>query len=50
MPNTVTEAYRVISEGILMGFQNLGLEAYFAVPKTDAGKRGFKKPPLFCLL
>ena len=34
MPKTVTEAYRVISEGILKGFHQLGLEAYFAVPKT----------------
>jgi lipoyl(octanoyl) transferase len=34
MPKTVTEAYRVISEGILEGFKLLGLDAYFAVPNT----------------
>ncbi|WP_071460104.1 lipoate--protein ligase family protein [Bacillus massilinigeriensis] len=44
MPNTVTEAYRVISEGILRGFQNLGLEAYFAVPRTDEEKSALKNP------
>ena len=38
MPNTVTEAYRVISEGILKGFRNLGLDAYFSVPETDQDK------------
>ncbi|RSD27412.1 lipoate--protein ligase family protein [Mesobacillus subterraneus] len=44
MPKTVTEAYRVISEGILQGFQKLGLEAYFAVPKTSAEKEALKHP------
>ena len=33
MPASVTEAYRVISEGILEGFKNVGLDAYFAVPR-----------------
>ena len=44
MPKTVTEAYRVISEGVLKGFQNLGLEAYFAVPRTDEEKNALKSP------
>lgn len=44
MPMTVTEAYRVISEGVLRGFQNLGLDAYFAVPKTDSEKAALKEP------
>jgi lipoyl(octanoyl) transferase len=44
MPNTVTEAYRVISEGILKGFHQLGLEAYFAVPKTDEERSALKNP------
>ncbi|MDN4525291.1 lipoate--protein ligase family protein [Fictibacillus fluitans] len=44
MPKTVTEAYRVISEGILQGFRNLGLEAYFAVPRTEEEKAGLKNP------
>ncbi|MFE8702504.1 biotin/lipoate A/B protein ligase family protein [Cytobacillus sp. FJAT-54145] len=44
MPKTVTEAYRVISEGILKGFHHLGLEAYFAVPRTDEEKNSLKNP------
>lgn len=44
MPTTVTEAYRVISGGILKGFQNLGLDAYFAVPKTEEEKNALKSP------
>ncbi len=39
MPQTVTEAYRVISQGILEGFRFLGLDAYFAVPKQKKKKR-----------
>lgn len=44
MPTGVTEAYRVISEGILKGFHHLGLEAYFSVPKTEEEKNGLKNP------
>lgn len=44
MPKTVTEAYRVISEGILKGFQHLGLEAYFAEPKTLEERDALKNP------
>ncbi|WP_160721633.1 lipoate--protein ligase family protein [Bacillus sp. USDA818B3_A] len=44
MPKTVTEAYRVISEGILKGFHHLGLEAYFAVPKTAEERDALKNP------
>jgi lipoyl(octanoyl) transferase len=44
MPATVTEAYRVISEGLLLGFQNLGLKAYFSIPNTDEQKENLKKP------
>lgn len=44
MPKTVTEAYRVISEGILQGFHQLGLEAYFAVPKTHEEREALKSP------
>jgi lipoate-protein ligase A len=32
MPKNVTEAYRVISEGILQGFRELGLDADFSIP------------------
>jgi lipoyl(octanoyl) transferase len=44
MPKTVTEAYRIISEGILKGFHQLGLEAYFAVPKTSEERDLLKSP------
>lgn len=39
MPHSVTESYRVISTGLLEGFRNLGLEAYFSVPDTDEKKK-----------
>lgn len=44
MPKTVTESYRVISEGILKGFHRLGMEAYFAVPQTPAERDQLKNP------
>lgn len=44
MPETVTEAYRVISGGLLQGFKNLGLDAYFSVPDTDEKRADLKKP------
>ncbi|RKD72973.1 lipoate-protein ligase A [Sinobaca qinghaiensis] len=44
MPATVTEAYRVISEGLLQGFLNLGLDAYFSVPKSKEEEQGLKNP------
>ncbi|NPC93275.1 lipoate--protein ligase family protein [Bacillus sp. WMMC1349] len=44
MPKTVTEAYRVISEGVLEGFRKLGLEAYFAIPRTEKEKQSVKNP------
>lgn len=44
MPETVTEAYRVLSEGLLEGFKNLGLDAYFSVPDTDEKRTDLKKP------
>lgn len=44
MPESVTEAYRVISEGLLLGFQNLGLNAYFSIPDTEEKKEILKKP------
>jgi lipoyl(octanoyl) transferase len=44
MPQSVTEAYRVISEGILQGFQLLGLEAYFSVPKSADEREALKSP------
>lgn len=44
MPSTVTEAYRVISEGVLQGFRELGLDAYFAIPKSEEEKASLKSP------
>ncbi|MGG0716525.1 biotin/lipoate A/B protein ligase family protein [Robertmurraya massiliosenegalensis] len=44
MPKTVTEAYRVISEGILQGFHQLGMDAYFAVPKSEEDRESLKNP------
>lgn len=44
MPKTVTEAYRVISEGLLEGFKELGLDAYFAIPQSEADRAKLKDP------
>lgn len=44
IPATVTEAYRVISEGLLKGFQSLGLEAYFSIPNTPDKLQALKNP------
>lgn len=44
MPSTVTEAYRVISEGLLEGFKLLGFEAYFAIPRSKEEREKLKQP------
>ncbi|HHY73044.1 MAG TPA: lipoate--protein ligase family protein [Bacillus bacterium] len=44
MPQSVTEAYRVISQGILEGFKELGLDAYFAIPATSGELEELKNP------
>ncbi len=44
IPKGVTESYRVISQGVLEGFRNLGLKANFAVPKTKEEQDLLKKP------
>lgn len=44
IPKTVTEAYRVLSEGLLQGFRNLGMNAYFSVPDTVEKQADLKKP------
>jgi len=44
MPKAVTEAYRVISQGLLKGFQELGLNAYFSVPETKEDLEILKNP------
>ncbi|MFC5590984.1 biotin/lipoate A/B protein ligase family protein [Sporosarcina soli] len=44
MPETVTEAYRVISGGLLEGFRNLGLNAEFSVPETVKQNADLRNP------
>ena len=44
MPSTITEAYRVISEGLLQGFKSLGFDAHFAIPRTKEEKDKLKQP------
>lgn len=44
MPSTITEAYRVISQGLLEGFKNLGFETYFAVPRSKEKREKLKQP------
>lgn len=44
MPESVTEAYRILSGGLLEGFKNLGLDAYFSVPDTAEKLADLKKP------
>lgn len=44
MPKTVTEAYRVISEGLLEGFKTLGFNASFAIPRTKEERSKLKQP------
>lgn len=44
MPATVTEAYKVISAGLLEGFRNLGLQAELSVPSSTEERDALKKP------
>ncbi|WP_436853957.1 lipoate--protein ligase family protein [Staphylococcus caeli] len=44
MPSTVTEAYRVISEGLLEGFKHLGFDASFAIPRSKEEREKLKQP------
>ncbi|MCG7339722.1 lipoate--protein ligase family protein [Staphylococcus sp. ACRSN] len=44
MPSTITEAYRVISEGLLQGYKALGLDAYFAIPRSKEEREKLKQP------
>ncbi|EJO7107706.1 lipoate--protein ligase family protein [Staphylococcus pseudintermedius] len=44
MPQTVTEAYRVISGGLLEGFKSLGFDAHFAVPRSKEKREKLKQP------
>lgn len=42
MPSSVTEAYRVLSEGLLQGFRNLGLDAQMVHLATEEEKRAYE--------
>lgn len=44
MPSTVTEAYKIISQGLLEGFKNLGFETYFAIPRSNEERDKLKQP------
>ncbi|HET6871583.1 MAG TPA: biotin/lipoate A/B protein ligase family protein [Sporolactobacillaceae bacterium] len=54
MPSSVTDAYRVISQGILKGFHNLGIDAGFALPEGKLGQTGsavcFEEPSWYELI
>lgn len=43
MPESVTESYKILSNGLLYGFRNLGLNAEFSVPKTREEKESLTK-------
>ncbi|GAA0467009.1 biotin/lipoate A/B protein ligase family protein [Alkalibacillus silvisoli] len=40
MPKTVTEAYKVISQGLLEGYRLLGLDAEFSIPEGKLNQTG----------
>ena len=44
IPSTVTEAYKIISQGLLEGFKNLGFETYFAIPRSKEERDKLKQP------
>ena len=44
MPSTVTEAYKIISQGLLEGFKNLGFETSFAIPRSKEERDKLKQP------
>ena len=44
MPETVTEAYRVISQGLLEGFRLLGFQAEFSIPQSEEEQAALKRP------
>ncbi|KGX89622.1 octanoyltransferase [Pontibacillus halophilus JSM 076056 = DSM 19796] len=54
MPKTVTEAYRVISEGLLNGFRNLDIQADFSIPEGKLQQTGsavcFEEPSWYELI
>ncbi len=54
MPRSVTEAYRVLSQGLLEGFKNLGIDAGFAIPEGKLGQTGsavcFEEPSWYELI
>lgn len=50
IPKTIQEAYYVLSQGILEGYKNLGIEAYFALSNLENRNRSsvcFETPALY---
>lgn len=51
IPATVNEAYYVLSQGILKGYQLLGIDAQFAIPEKELRKERtavcFEKPAIY---
>lgn len=51
IPATVNEAYYVLSQGILKGYEYLGIEAQFAIPEKELRKERtavcFEKPAIY---
>ncbi len=54
MPKSVTEAYRVISQGLLEGFSGLGIQADFSIPEGKLGQTNsavcFEEPSWYELI
>lgn len=44
MPRTVTEAYKIISQGLLEGFRSLGFDAHFSVPRSEEERAKLRQP------
>jgi lipoyl(octanoyl) transferase len=54
MPQSVKEAYLVLSKGLLEGYRKLGIEAEFAIPKNQGSKKSsavcFEEPSWYELV
>lgn len=44
LPQSVIEAYRLISQGLIYGFRALGLDAHFSIPHSEKEKKELKRP------
>lgn len=54
IPKTIREAYHVLSQGIKVGYKNLGIEAEYFIPERKKGKNRtavcFEKPAFYELV